>query len=118
MPNKCMMLFVKLIRSHTTSFKRLRPKLIRCGLVAGRADVARLSMNIFRTLVLIVSVALALWVLSSESQARVRKCSAPAEIINYCSRIICIGYGARSSCTNRCVWNVTAGDCWSRPQSP
>jgi len=73
-------------------------------------------MRTSRNLKLIAAITLTLLVLSDESQARRRQCVAP-EITNYCEHIICTGYSARSLCVTRCIWNVTAGDCWSSPNS-
>ena len=72
-------------------------------------------MRTFGNLMLIAVFTLTLSVLSAGSQARTRQCVAP-EIPDYCKRVMCIGHGARSSCVNRCVWNITAGDCWSSPK--
>jgi hypothetical protein len=54
-------------------------------------------------------------VLSDGSHARSRYCLAP-EIPDYCKRLMCIGESTRSSCVSRCVWNITAGYCWSSPK--
>jgi hypothetical protein len=52
---------------------------------------------------------------SDRSHARTRYCVAP-EIHNYCKRVMCGGEGARSYCVSRCIWNITAGECWSNPK--
>lgn len=68
-----------------------------------------------RTLTLVAALTLVLSVPSGGSHARTRYCVAP-EIPDYCKRVMCIGDSARSSCVGRCVWNITAGFCWSRPK--
>ena len=66
-------------------------------------------------LTLVAALTLVLSVPSAGSHARTRHCVA-AEIPDYCKRVMCIGYRARSSCVSRCIWNITAGDCWSSPK--
>ena len=66
-------------------------------------------------LTLVAALTLVLSVLSDGSHARARYCVAP-EIPDYCKRVMCIGDSARSSCVSRCVWNITAGYCWSSPK--
>jgi hypothetical protein len=73
-------------------------------------------MHICRNLVLIAALAFTLWVLPDGSQARMRKC-VPPEILNYCKHVMCPLNSAGSICVAQCVWNVTAGDCWSSPNS-
>jgi len=68
-----------------------------------------------RTLTLVAALTLVLLVPSDGSHARTRHCVA-AEIPDYCKRVMCVGHSARSSCVSRCIWNITAGDCWSRPK--
>ena len=72
-------------------------------------------MGTFGKLTLVAALTLVLSVPSDGSSARTRYCVAP-EIPNYCKRVMCIGYSARSACVNRCIWNITAGHCWSRPK--
>jgi len=64
---------------------------------------------------LVAALTLVLSVPSDGSHARTRHCVAP-EIPDYCKRVMCIGDSARSPCVGRCVWNITAGFCWSRPK--
>ena len=64
---------------------------------------------------LVAALTVVLSVLSDGSHARTHYCVAP-EIPDYCKRVMCIGYSARSSCVSRCVWNITAGLCWSSPK--
>jgi hypothetical protein len=70
-------------------------------------------MRICRNLMLIAALTFTLWVLPDGSQARMRKCAPPTEILNYCKHVMCPLNSAGSFCVRRCVWNVTAGDCWS-----
>ena len=67
-------------------------------------------------LALVAALTLVLLAPSDGSQARTRHCVA-AEIPDYCKRVMCIGDGARSPCVSGCVWNITAGDCWSSPKT-
>ncbi len=64
---------------------------------------------------LVAALTLVLSVPSDGSHARAGYCVAP-EISDYCKRVMCIGDSARSSCVSRCVWNITAGYCWSNPK--
>ena len=66
-------------------------------------------------LTLVASLTLVLFVPSDGSHARTRHCVAP-EIPDYCKRVMCPLYSPRSSCVSRCVWNITAGYCWSSPK--
>ena len=66
-------------------------------------------------LAFVAALTLVLSVLSDGSHARTRHCVAP-EIPYYCKRVMCIGDSARSSCVSKCVWNITAGQCWSNPR--
>ena len=66
-------------------------------------------------LTFIAPLTLVLSVPSDGSHARTRYCVAP-EIPDYCKRVMCIGDSARSSCVSKCVWNITAGYCWSGPK--
>jgi len=72
-------------------------------------------MRISGKLLLVAALTLVPLVPSDESHARTRYCVAP-EIHDYCKRVMCIGDSARSSCVSRCVWNITAGNCWSSPK--
>jgi hypothetical protein len=74
-------------------------------------------MRICRNLMLIAALAFTLWLLPDGSQARMRKCAPPTEILNYCKHVMCPLNSTGSFCVTRCVWNVTAGDCWSSPNS-
>ena len=71
-------------------------------------------MHTSHNLMLIAAVTLTLLFLSDESQARRRQCVA-SEILNYCKHVMCPAGG--SFCVRRCIWNVTAGECWSRPNA-
>jgi hypothetical protein len=66
-------------------------------------------------LTLVAALTLVLSVPSGGSHARARYCVAPG-IPDYCKRVMCVGDSARSYCVSRCVWNVTAGYCWSSPK--
>jgi hypothetical protein len=72
-------------------------------------------MRTFGKLTLVAALTLVLLVPSGGSHARTRHCVAP-EIPDCCKRVMCIGDSARSSCVSRCVWNITAGYCWSSPK--
>ena len=70
-------------------------------------------MRVSRKPMLIAALSLTLSMLSDGSQARTRQC-VPVEILNYCRQAMCPAGG--SFCVRRCIWNITAGDCWSRPK--
>jgi hypothetical protein len=67
-------------------------------------------------LTLLAALTLVVLVPSDGSHARTRHCVAP-EILNYCKHVMCPLNSGGSFCVRRCVWNVTAGDCWSSPNA-